>query len=143
MLTLGAKAYAQVNVETSVSTADPVQIIVLLYEGAIAAISAAGGEMERCNVVEKSRLINKAIDIIEGLRSALAFEQGGEIAVSLNDLYLYMLQRLSLANLKNDPAILDEIKRLLRELHGAWEILAKNPSGVPHPVSPARVKSDT
>lgn len=69
--------------------------------------------------------INKAIDIIEGLRNALEFSQGGDIAVSLNDLYLYMVQRLSTANLKNDPAILDEVTALLRELLGAWEVLAK------------------
>jgi flagellar protein FliS len=36
-------------------------------------------------------------------------------------LYDYMNQRLLQANLKNDPAILDEISRLLTELKGAWE----------------------
>lgn len=124
MFTHGAKAYAQINVETAVSTADPVRIVVLLYEGAMSAIVSAKGEMERRNVVEKARLINKSIDLIEGLRNALAFDQGGDIAVTLNDLYIYMVQRLSLANMKNDSAILDEVKQLLAELHGAWEILA-------------------
>lgn len=131
MFAKGAKAYAQINVETSVSTADPVRIIVLLYEGAISAIVSAKGEMERRNVAQKARLMNKAIDIIEGLRNALSFDQGGEIAVSLNDLYLYMVQRLSVANLKNDPLILDEVKQLLAELHEAWEILAQRGQGQP------------
>lgn len=131
MFAQGAKAYAQINVETSVSTADPVRLIVLLYEGAISAINIAKGEMERRNIPQKARLLNKAIDIIGGLRNALVFEQGGEIAASLNDLYLYMIQRLSMANLKNDQLILEEVKNLLAELHEAWEILAQNQQGIP------------
>jgi flagellar protein FliS len=125
MFNQGVRAYAQVKVETAVSTANPVQLVVLLYEGAISAIASAKGEMERRNIAQKAQFINKAIDIIEGLRNALEFSQGGDIAVSLNDLYLYMVQRLSTANLKNDPAILDEVTSLLRELLGAWEVLAK------------------
>lgn len=133
MFNQGVKAYAQVKVETAVSTANPVQLVVLLYEGAISAIASAKGEMDRQNVAQKAKLINKAIDIIEGLRNALEFSKGGEIAVSLNDLYLYMVQRLSTANLKNDPELLDEVSRLLTELLGAWETLAKNslPQGAP------------
>ncbi|TLS17598.1 MAG: flagellar export chaperone FliS [Betaproteobacteria bacterium] len=124
MFNQGVRAYAKIKVETAVTTASPVQIVVLLYEGAISAIATAKGEMERRNVAQKAKLINKAIDIIEGLRNALDFQQGGDIAPSLNDLYLYMVQRLSIANLKNDPSILDEVSRLLTELLGAWEILA-------------------
>lgn len=125
MFSQGARAYAQVKVETEVSTATPVQLVVLLYEGAISAVVCARGEMERRNVPQKAKFINKAIDIIEGLRNALAFDEGGDIAVSLNDLYLYMVQRLSTANLKNDAQMLDEVNRLLTELLGAWHILEK------------------
>jgi len=135
MFNQGVKAYAQVKVETAVTTANPVQLVVLLYEGAVSAIASAKGEMERRNVAQKAKLINKAIDIIEGLRNALEFDQGGDIAVSLNDLYLYMIQRLSTANLKNDPEILDEVSRLLSELLGAWEVLAKEPAS-PAPAEP-------
>lgn len=125
MFNQGVRAYAQVKVETAVSTANPVQLVVLLYEGVISAIASAKGEMERRNIAQKAQFLNKAIDIIEGLRNALEFSQGGDIAVSLNDLYLYMVQRLSTANLKNDPVILDEVTALLRELLGAWEVLAR------------------
>jgi len=135
MFNQGIRAYTQVKVETAVSTANPIQLVVLLYEGTISAIASAKGEMERHNVVEKARYINKAIDIIEGLRNALEFNQGGDIAVSLNDLYLYMVQRLSTANLKNDPTQLDEVTALLRELLSAWETLARGNDGEPPPDS--------
>ncbi|HJW02095.1 MAG TPA: flagellar export chaperone FliS [Azospira sp.] len=139
MFNQGVKAYAQVKVETAVSTANPVQLVVLLYEGAISAIASAKGEMERGNVAQKAKFINNAIDIIEGLRNALDFSQGGDIAVSLNDLYLYMVQRLSTANLKNDTTLLEEVSRLLSEILGAWESLAKNqgPEQAPQEAPPA------
>jgi flagellar protein FliS len=41
--------------------------------------------------------------------------------MNLSDLYSYMIQRLLLANMKNDTEILDEVSTLLLELRGAWE----------------------
>jgi flagellar secretion chaperone FliS len=32
-----------------------------------------------------------------------------------------MCERLLFANLKNNPAVLDEVRSLLKELKGAWE----------------------
>lgn len=129
MFSQGAKAYQEIGVHTAVTTASPIQIVVLLYEGAMSALMAAKGEIERRNVVGKSKLIIKAIDIIDGLRAALDMEKGGEISVSLNDLYQYMTQRLSMANLNNDVAILDEIHSLLAELLSAWTTIAENAGG--------------
>lgn len=126
MFNQGVKAYQDVGVHTAVSTANPVQIVVLLYEGAMAALQTAKGEMSRQNTLEKSRLLMKAIDIIEGLRGALDFQQGGDISVSLSDLYLYMVRQVSLANLRNDPALLDEVHQLLGVLLEAWKVLADN-----------------
>lgn len=129
MFSQGAKAYQEIGVHTAVTTASPVQIVVLLYEGSMAALMAAKGEIQRRNVVGKSKLIIKAIDILGGLRSALDMEKGGAIAVSLNDLYQYMTQRLSVANLNNDPQILDEVHGLLAELLSAWTEIAEQGTG--------------
>lgn len=126
MFSQGAKAYQEIGVHTAVTTASPIQIVVLLYEGAMSAIMSAKGEIERRNVVAKAKLIIKAIDILDGLRSALDVEKGGDISHSLNDLYQYMTQRLSMANLNNDPAILDEVHGLLAELLSAWATIAEN-----------------
>ncbi len=126
MFSQGAKAYQEIGVHTAVTTANPVQIVVLLYEGAMAAIMGAKGEIERRNIVGKSKLINRAIDIVEGLRLALDMDKGEEIASSLSDLYQYMVQRLSMANMSNDTAILDEIHGLLADLHGAWVQISDN-----------------
>lgn len=118
-------AYASVGVETSVAAADPHKLILLLFEGAKAAILSAKLNMELGNISEKGRLISNAIDIItNGLKASLDFEKGGDLSIKLGALYDYMAQRLLWANIKNDPAVLDEVMRLLGEIHGAWAEIA-------------------
>lgn len=118
-------AYASVGVETSVPNADPHQLILLLFEGAKIAISAARMHMAQGNIAAKGSSISKAIDIItNGLNASLDHEAGGDLTIKLGALYDYMAQRLLWANLKNDVAALDEVMRLLSELHGAWAQIA-------------------
>lgn len=121
---LGIKAYANVGLESSIATADPHQLILMLYQGAILSIATAKQHMLRKEIAAKGAAISKAISIIdEGLKGSLNMDVGGELAQNLSGLYDYMSQRLLIANLKNDPAVLDEVSRLLVELKSAWEAI--------------------
>lgn len=122
-VTRALSAYSQVDLETAVNSATPVQLIILLYDGAITALATAKGYMQEMKFAEKGRLISKAINIVEGLRSVLDFERGGEISQNLNELYDYMKRRLAIANLKNDQAGPSEVISLLNELRSAWQVL--------------------
>lgn len=113
-------AYSNIDLETAVNSASPLQLILLLYDGAIGALATAKGQMQDMKFAEKGRLISKSISIIEGLRAVLDFEKGGEISKNLNDLYEYMKHRLTIANLKNDPEGPAEVIRLLNDLRSAW-----------------------
>lgn len=124
---IGIKAYATVAVESGVSGADPHKLILMLYQGALLAIASAKNQISRNEIAAKGASISKAIMIIdEGLKNSLNMNVGGELAQNLAGLYDYMNQRLLIANLKNDPAILDEVARLLTELRGAWEAIRPN-----------------
>jgi flagellar protein FliS len=115
-------AYKNVGLESGVAAADPHKLILMLYQGAILAISSAKNQMLREQIAAKGASISKAIKIIdEGLKACLDVKAGGEIGQNLYELYDYMNQRLLIANLKNDPALLDEVSGLLNELKGAWE----------------------
>jgi flagellar protein FliS len=116
-----AKAYSTVGIETSVQSASPHQLIILLFEGAREAVVIARAGIESGNVPQKGMAITKAIDIIlNGLRASLNLEEGGNLAQNLYALYDYMARRLLHANLRNDKAALDEVLNLLSEIHGAW-----------------------
>ena len=120
--TTAINAYANVGLETSVAAADPHKLILLLYQGALLAISSAKNQMLRKEIAAKGKSISHAILIIDaGLKSSLDKNAGGELAQNLSALYDYMNQRLLIANLKNDTAALDEVSGLLTDLKGAWE----------------------
>lgn len=117
----GVNAYAKVGLETGVSAASPHKLIVMLYDGALAAIATAGVQMGAGNIQEKGKAISKAIQIIDnGLRASLDKEVGGEIAANLDALYEYMSNRLLHANLHNDQQALDEVRGLLADLRDTW-----------------------
>lgn len=121
----GANAYAKVGIETGVVAASPHKLIVMLFDGAIVAISNAVHHLGTGEVASKGQAISKAIAIIEnGLRASLDKKAGGEIAVSLDSLYEYMTSRLLQANLENSVVMLTEVQNLLRDLKTSWEAIS-------------------
>ena len=114
-------AYAANSVDANVSAATPHQLIILLFEGAENAIGVAKVHMERGETAQKGALISRAIDIISnGLMASLDLKDGGPLATQLIALYDYMVRRLLRANIENNPAALDEVTQLLKEIHSAW-----------------------
>lgn len=126
-----ADAYRTVGIETQIEGASPHKLVLMLYEGALAAIGTAQRHMEAKDIPEKGKAISHAIDIIaNGLQASLDTEAGGQIAEQLDALYEYMGKRLLFANLKNDVAALKEVAGLLGELKSAWEQIANDPAAV-------------
>jgi flagellar protein FliS len=62
------------------------------------------------------------------LRSTLNLEDGGSIAASLDELYRYMGERITAANIQRDTAPLSEVIQLLSGLREAWAQIAQTPS---------------
>ena len=128
----GVSAYAKVGMETSVISASPHKLIVMLYDGAVVAIKSAAAHMAAGRIPEKSKAIGKAIDIINnGLRASLDKKAGGDIAANLDALYAYMTERLLMASLQNKAALLDEVQILLLDLRDAWAQIGE-PTVVPN-----------
>jgi flagellar protein FliS len=120
----GANVYAQMGLETGVVAASPNKLVVMLYEGAVSACRNAITAMQEQDIQRKGEMISKAILIIEsGLRLSLDKKAGGEIAQSLDALYAYMTQRLTMANIHNQAGVIEEVIGLLAELKSAWEAI--------------------
>ena len=128
-----AQAYARIGLETGVAAASPQRLVVMLYDGALAAIADGRAHLVAGRTAPKGRALGKAIGIIdEGLKAALDPSQGA-IARQLMDLYDYIAQRLLLGNARNDAGLLDEASRLLGELRDAWASLAARQDDAPVP----------
>lgn len=125
-----AAAYAQVGLQTKVETANPHQLITLLFDGALSAMEIARLHMENGDIAQRGKMISQAIDIIgNGLSVSLNLEDGGELAQRLHALYDYIVRRLLVANLQNDISALVEARGLLAEIHSAWIQIAPKEGG--------------
>jgi flagellar protein FliS len=117
------KAYHSVGVASAVNYADGVQLIQMLFNGLMDSLAATEGHMARNEISEKSQSISRATKILVGLRGSLDFDKGGELARNLDDLYDYSTRRLLKASIRNDIEAVQEVKSLLGEINGAWELL--------------------
>jgi flagellar protein FliS len=118
------RQYQTVNTQAQAVDASPHRLIQMLMEGGLTRMAQARGALERGQVALKGELIGKAVAIISGLRDGLNLQAGGELALNLDRLYAYMSVRLIEANVKNDPALLDEVAGLLRNIKSAWDAIA-------------------
>jgi flagellar protein FliS len=109
--------------DVAVKTANPIQLIVMLYDGAIHSLQQAQEHLKRRDIGGRARSINRALAIISELQVSLNFKEGGEIALSLDRLYAYMRQQLFNANVEQRMEPLAEVARLLESLRTAWREL--------------------
>ena len=124
----GASTYRQVQVESSES---PLELVVMLYDGALASLAQARDALVRHDLVAKGRAMSKAMSIVGHLQGTLNMEAGGEVAEELDRLYLYITERLLDANMKGVVEPIDESVRLLTTLRDAWSQIATAPVGKP------------
>ncbi len=111
------RAYTNTMVKTSAS---PVDLIIMLYDGAIEHLNRAVFYINQGEISKKNQSISKVVAIIEELLSSLNMEVGGEIAKNLQALYIYMITEITRANIRNDIEKIRHIEFLLKEIRSAW-----------------------
>ncbi len=121
----GAAAYQTNAFEIQVAGADAHGLVALLFQGLESSLADALGALNARDTERKCRALTRAIRIVdEGLRGGLDLAGGGSLARDLHELYAYVVQRLTLANLRNDPAPIHEVKGLMQPLQDAWRAIA-------------------
>jgi len=116
----GAEAYRQ----TEVQSRSPLELVVMLYDGALRFIGEAREAIERHDLPAKRGAMSRALAVVSELQSTLNLAEGGQVAASLDGLYTYVNGRLLDANMKGDVAALDECVRLITPLRDAWTQVA-------------------
>jgi flagellar protein FliS len=120
-----ANAYRQIGTETGIAGATPHKLVAMLFDGFMESLAQARGAMRAGRIEPKCQAICKAVRIVdEGLRGCLDLKGGGKLAQDLYDLYGYLVMRLTLCNVRNDEAGLDECQRLMQPLREAWMSIA-------------------
>lgn len=119
--------------ESRIASADPLQLVRLLYQGATAAVKEACMHLAADNITERSRSITKAHAILGELTSSLDHNRGGELSQRLALLYDYMQRRLLEANFRQIADPLEEVLALLATLGEAWDGI--QPQTAPEPAA--------
>lgn len=125
MSNYATRAYASVGIHTAVEAASPHKLILMLYDGLLKQLRLGKAHMDRGELGHKATCLSKAISILDqGLRMNLDREAGGDIAHQLHMLYEYCEWRVLHANMRNDPAALDEVIQLIEPLRSAWAAIS-------------------
>ena len=109
---------------TKVETAGQVDLVVMLYQGAVRFTRLAIDAMGRNDPKAAHTNLVRAQDIIVELLGSLNREAGGQIASQLASVYDYCFRRLVAANVHKDPAPAREVVGILRDLGTAWQEIA-------------------
>lgn len=112
----GAEAYRRVNAETR----SPLELVVMLYDGAIRFIGDAQDAADRNDIAARTRAVSRALAIVTELQNTLRLDEGGDVARELDRLYSYITTRLLDSNVKRDRKALDEVHRLLSTVREGW-----------------------
>jgi flagellar secretion chaperone FliS len=107
-------------VSNEVMTASPNKLLLMLYDGAIKNLKLSEMAMKEKNIEKANLYIQKTQNIIAEFMSTLNFNEGGEIAKGLQQLYSYMFTTLIQANLQKDLQKILEVRGYMEELRETW-----------------------
>ena len=116
--------YRQIDLKSRVDAASPHQLVALLLEGLLGALYESVGALQNRDLEAKSRLISKAIGIINALRESLNTELDSELPHNLDRLYDYMQRRLLDASGLLDDTPVQEVIDLVQVLKSGWDEIA-------------------
>ena len=114
-------------------SAEPLELVCLLYQHAIDSVGDARRNLEQGDIAGRGKAISKAIGILGELTSSLNKEAGGALSSSLEQLYAYMTVRLTEGNMRKQDGPLAEVQNLLATLSQAWEATRAQQKAPPAP----------
>ena len=116
----GYDSYQQVDLDAQAASANPHQLVVMLIDGLLDEIERVRGHLAANRLAEKGIGINKCMNILIGLSSALDEENGGEIAENLRQLYDFCQVELYYTSVQNDATRLDNVEHVMGNIREGW-----------------------
>jgi flagellar protein FliS len=116
VMTRGVDAYRR----TEAQSASPMQLVVMLYDGALRFLSDAHGAQARGDARGRAQALTRVAAIVAECHGTLDLEQGGEVAKELDRLYSYISARLLDVTLERDDSAVAEVHKLMSTLRDAW-----------------------
>jgi len=106
--------------ESRVLSADPMELIEILYEAALESVGKAIRHLREGDIAARSKAISRAHAILVELGFSLNRDADPKLAANLVELYDYMERRLNEANFQQIEPPLAEVAKLLTTLREGW-----------------------
>lgn len=110
----------------AVNGASPVQLVIMLYDGALRFMEAGKHAMATRDLEKQNSNLQKAQKILTELMSCLDMQNGGDIAKNLLALYTFAYDQLVQANMKDDPKGIDNSIQMFSQLRESWVEIEKS-----------------
>lgn len=117
--------------EMEVMAMPPARRLVVLYAQLLTGLRQARRHMELAEIELRTERLLHAEEVVRELAVSLDRERGGELAVRLSDLYSWMLTEVATIHARPELARLDQVIRIVSELHEAWGTAANQLSAAP------------
>ena len=105
---------------TEAQSASPMQLVVMLYDGALRFLNEARTAQAAGDVRRRANALGRVAAIVAECHSTLDLERGGMLAAELDRLFSYMSSRLLDITVKRDPTAIEEVYKLMSILRDAW-----------------------
>lgn len=112
----GADVYRRLHVESRT----PLELVVLLYDAALARLNDARGAIDRGDLPAFRDAISRVLGIVAELQNTLDMGAGGDIAKSLDSLYSFVTTALMDASARASASPLEGVETVLSTLRDAW-----------------------
>jgi flagellar protein FliS len=127
-----ANAYERYKTQ-EVTTASPMGLIVMLYNGCIKRLKLARMAIEKKDFQEANNSLKRAEDIIEELMSSLDLKY--QISANLLSLYTFMYEEIVRINVSKDAAKIEPLLKIIITLRDTWVKVEKEYKPAPYEIS--------
>lgn len=119
-----AKArYRSIDLSSRIEGASPHQLVVIMYEEALAALEAMALAIRRGDYPQRGHSQSRALAIVNSLETSLDFDKGGEVARGLASIYREAKRLIAAGARDNDVQSVLAATGLLREIAEAWSAI--------------------
>jgi len=110
----------QIYQQTAVQSADPKELIIMLFEAAVRFLRHAAEAMAQRQYEQQCQFITRAQKILTELTCALDEEVDEEFSGNLRLLYTWLHAQLTEASIEDNGEKLSQVIAIVKDLRDAW-----------------------
>ena len=110
----------QVYQDSSIRGANPLELVVLLYDAAIADMRVALTAMHTSEIENRASRISHALLVLLQLQGTLDFEHGGSAARQFEQFYNLTRAKVLEAQMRSSPDLMQQQIRSMSEVRDCW-----------------------